>query len=427
MYKITKLNNGAQVATLSVGGAHSVSIGVWVGTGSRYEPEPLSGISHFFEHMVFKGTKNRSYLEIKQSIEGRGGTLNAFTSEEVTCLLAKVLSSHAHGAIDVLLDMLFNPLLRDEDLEKERRVIYEEIKMYVDLPQHRAYEGLLKLLWPRHPLGRNIIGDFKTLKNISREQLIKYRQRNCGWNNVLIAGCGKITHTNMVKYVKDFIRKNKFPQDKQAKLEYKPITCRPKRPKAKFIIKDTKQSHICLGVPALRRTDPKRYAASFLHIILGANMSSRLFNKVREEKGLAYEISTAVKRLKDTGAFVIHAGVVSEKVEQALAVILNELKQISKKTVRIDEFKRAREYYIGQLMMGLEDNADHMAWLAESLMHYGRVRSIKQVIAQINKVKIKDLTTVARMIFKKKNLNLSVIGPLTKEQKKGLLRILNSF
>ncbi|MBU1147499.1 MAG: insulinase family protein, partial [Candidatus Omnitrophica bacterium] len=134
MYKITRLKNGPQVATLSVGGAHSVSIGVWIGTGSRYEPRHLSGISHFFEHMVFKGTKNRSYLEIKQSIEGRGGALNAFTSEEVTCFLAKVLSAHAHVAIDVLLDMLFNPLLRDEDLKKERLVIYEEIKMYVDLP-----------------------------------------------------------------------------------------------------------------------------------------------------------------------------------------------------------------------------------------------------------------------------------------------------
>lgn len=427
MYKLTKLKNGAEVATFSMAGVHSISIGVWIRTGSRYEPGHLSGISHFFEHLVFKGTKNRSYTEIKESIEGRGGALNAFTSEEVTCFLAKVLSPDAPIAIDVLLDIVFNPLLRNADLKKERLVICEELKMYIDLPQHRVYEALLKLLWPDHPLGRNIIGDFKTLKKISRNALVNYKKRNCGWPNVLIVGCGKIEHQKMLKYVRAFIRKNNFTKDMPAKLGYIPVTSQAKRPMAKFVIKDTKQSHICLGVHALRRTDPRRYALSFLHVILGANMSSRLFNKVREEKGLAYEISTGIKRFKDTGAFIVHAGVVNDKIEQALAVILNELKQISKQPVSADEFKRAREYYIGQLMMGLEDTAEHMAYLADSLIHDGRIKSVKQVIAQINKVKIDDLTAVAGMIFKKQNLNLAVIGPIALQQKKGLMRLLNSF
>ncbi|MBU0633783.1 MAG: insulinase family protein [Candidatus Omnitrophica bacterium] len=426
MYKITCLKNGTKVATLTVPRANSVAMGAWIGIGGRYEPLPLSGISHFLEHLVFKGTKKRTFKQIKESIEGSGGLLNGFTTEELTCFFVKVLARDAAVGLDVLLDLVSNAQLKKTDMEKERLVIFEELKMYFDLPQHRLHDCLMRMLWPEHPLGRNIAGSFDTLNKMQHSHLLDHKKKYYRWDNMLIVSCGNVAHVKMVEMVKNFT-KNAKVQGAFENSGYEPVKYIQKQLQTKFINYNTKQTHIFLGMHGLKRTDRHRHALSLLHIILGANMSSRLFNEIREKKGLAYDIGTSLRRFNDTGAFIVHAGVIDNSCEIVLALILRELKKIRKNLVTRDEFVRARDYYTGQLLMGLEDTVDHMAWMGEQLSISGSIKSPLQVIDEICRVKIGDLTEVARMIFKGEKFNLSVIGRVKNRQKTRMINALKAY
>ncbi|MFH1062447.1 MAG: pitrilysin family protein [Candidatus Omnitrophota bacterium] len=427
MYVISKLKNGLRIATCNVAEAKSVALGVWIGVGGRYESKTTSGISHFIEHMVFKGTKKRTYRQIKESIEGLGGLLNGFTSEEVTCFMAKVLDKHAQITLDVLLDIVSDPLLKQSDITKERLVIFEEIKMYFDLPNHLAYDRLLELLWPNHALGRNLAGDFNSLKAIDKDFMLRFMNKYYCLSNVLVTACGNISHKDVLNYIDKILKNKSKALKKRQSLTYKSIAIAQEKPNQVFLQKDTQQTHLCLGFHALRRNDPLRHAFTLLHVILGANMSSRLFNEVREKHGYAYEIATAVKRFNDTGAFFVHAGVVNKNTENALRVILEQLKKISTVNVKKNELKRAKIYCRGQLLMGLEDTLEHMSWFGESIMTEGKPQYVEKVILGIEKVTAEEIKVLANKLFTKNNLNLSVVGPVDKQKEQKLINILRGF
>ncbi len=413
MYKRSQLSNGLRIISKPLAQAQSVSLGVWINIGGRYETVSQKGISHYLEHLLFKGSKKYSCRAIKESIEGVGGTLNGFTSEELTCYLVKIPSRYLIHALNILSDMVINPSLKPADIAKERTVILEELKMYRDLPQNYVYELLDELLWPRQPLGLPIIGSVESVNSINREILKKYQASHYTPANIVISAAGLLEHDLLVNEISAI-----FSSKAAAKLNtFTAVKESQQKPQLKIFHKDTEQTHMALGFHALKRGDPLRHAQALLHIILGANMSSRLFNEVREKRGLAYEIGTGIKRFADTGAFLVHAGIDNHKVEDCLGLIFQELGKLRKTIARKDEFGRAKEFYSGQLSLALEDTMEYMLWMGESVACLDKAYTLEQIIKEVNKVEIEDIREVADKIFNNKKINLALIGPLGKSEK----------
>jgi len=413
MYKREKLNNGLRIITKRLSNVQSVSLGIWINIGSRYEVLAQKGISHFLEHMLFKGSKKYSCRLIKESIEGVGGVLNGFTSEEHTCYLVKIPHRYLPSALDILSDMVINPCLKPADIEKERTVVLEELKMYRDLPQSYVYELLDELLWPRQALGSPIIGTVETVNNINREVLKSFQSHHYTPANIVISAAGLLDDDVLVKKVSAI-----FQPLASAKLNtFLKARQHQDKPQLKIFHKDTEQTHMVLGFHALKRDHALKHAQAILHIILGANMSSRLFNEVREKRGLAYEIGTGIKRYHDTGAFLVHAGINNRKVSDCLGLIFQELGKTKKYLVTKDEFKRAKEFHLGQLSLALEDTMEYMLWMGESVACLDKVYSLEQIIKEVNKVCPEDVRDVSRQIFKHEFINLALIGPLAKSEK----------
>jgi predicted Zn-dependent peptidase len=413
MFNKTVLDNGVRVITSCARDKQSFSLGIWLNVGSRFESPQIWGISHFLEHLVFKGTKKYTCQQIKESIEGVGGSFNGFTSEEATCYLVKIPAPYLDMAVDILSDMVINPTVPAKEVEKERTVILEEIKMYKDLPQSYVHELLDQLLWPDQPLGMSVLGTNETVSKINRDKLLAYKNDHYTPENIVISAAGRMNHKQLVKKIKF-----KFGGLKKKKLNTAgPAVQSQKRPGITLSDKNTEQTHLALGFHGLKRDHPLKYSLGLLNIILGANSSSRLFNEIREKRGLAYEIGTNLKRLKDTGAFIVHAGVDNNKVTDTIALILAQLQKTKDSLVEKDEFNRAKEFYIGQLMLSLEDTMDQMLWIGESTLSLNRTFSVKDVIKEIRRVKRDDLRFVSRLIFKQENINLSAIGPVKNKEK----------
>ena len=414
MYRKIKLNNGLRIITKRLSGVGSLSLGIWINIGSRYETPAHKGISHFLEHLLFKGSKKYSCRSIKESIEGVGGALNGFTSEELTCYLVKIPSRYMVKALDILSDMVANPSLKPADIKKEKTVILEELKMYRDLPQSYVYELLDELLWPRQAIGAPVIGTVKSVGSISGGILSSFQKIHYAPANIVISAAGLVDHDLLAEKVSAIFAErnpgglNAFTAAKESQ----------NKQQLNIFHKATEQTHMALGFHGLKRDHPLRHAQALLHIILGANMSSRLFNEVREKRGLAYEIGTGLKRYHDTGAFLVHAGIDNRKVSSCLELIFKELGKIKNKLVTIDEFKRAREFYLGQLMLALEDTMEYMLWMGESMACLDKVYTLEEVIKELNRVTIEDLRKVAQQIFKREKINLALIGPLEKERKR---------
>jgi len=408
MYKKSILRNGLKIITHNMPKMQSIALGVWIATGGRYETAQKKGISHYLEHLLFKGSKKYSCRKIKESIEGVGGSLNGFTSEEMTCFLAKLPGSYTGLALNILSDMVINPLLAQQDIERERTVILEEAKMYRDLPQSYVHELLDELLWPKQPLGMSIIGSDDSIKSIDRKQLGDYQENYYTPVNILVSATGRIEHESLIKKTEGIFSKLSGGISNI----FQPVIETQTGSQLNVFYKDTEQTHLAMGFHGFKRGHPLKHSQTLLHIVLGANMSSRLFNELREKRGLAYEIGTQVKRFQDTGAFLVHAGIDNSKVSEALRLIMEELKKIKTGVVKEDEFARAKEFYLGQLMLALEDTLDHMLWIGESTMALDRAYTLKEIIREVNAVTPKDMLEAARIIFKEKSLNLALIGPL---------------
>ncbi|MBL8012472.1 MAG: insulinase family protein [Candidatus Omnitrophica bacterium] len=408
MYHKSVLKNGITVVSQPFMDRNSAAIGIWVNTGGRYEHESIKGAAHFFEHMAFKGSRKYSCSQIKEKIEGVGGALNAFTAEEQTCFYAKVPKKHFSQTFDILADIVFFPLIDKKDMEKERTVILEEIKMYHDLPQFRVMELLDGLLWPDHPLGQNLAGTPESVGGLSVADLKEFHGRHYSPGNIVVAVCGAMTHDQVEKIVG-----RKLAQiTAQQPSSYKPALNQQSQPQVVFLRKEIEQMHVALGSLGLKTNHQDLYCLGLLNVILGGNMSSRLFNEVREKRGLAYAISSGVKAMDDTGLALIRAGVDNTKIVGAVELVLKELSKIRQNGVTADELKRAKDYFIGQFYLGLEDTMDHMLWIGETVISKDRVNKPSDVEREIRKVGLPQIKRIAQQIWDPKRLNLAVVGPL---------------
>ena len=411
-YHLSTLPNGVGVALRPMPQAQSVAVGVWVGAGGRYEAPERSGISHFLEHLLFKGTRRYGCEQLKQRIEGVGGSLNGFTAEEYTCYIAKVPSRHTRRALDVLADMACRPRLTAADMEKERDVILEEIRMYEDAPGQYVHDVFCELLWPDHPLGTLLSGTIDTVRRITHDDLVAYWRRMYQPRNLLVAAAGSLEPEPVLRQLRQAFRAK--PGRAPQRFARAP---RPRRgPQVRVWNRPTEQTHLCAGTYAIPRTHPDRFALELLHVLLGANMSSRLFREVREKRGLVYEIGTQIKRFHDTGAFVVSAGCETGKLTATVETIFAELSRVRREPVSRAELKRAKDYYAGQLLIGLEDTMDHMLWIGEQAITVGRVARPDLLLDHIARVSARDIQRVARALFVTPKMHLAVVGPVAEPE-----------
>ncbi len=417
MHKKTTLDNGLRIVTASIPHVHSVSIGIIVGAGSRYERRGQAGISHFIEHLCFKGAeKRRTSKDISEAIEGVGGVLNGGTDKELTIYWCKVAQPHFRIAIDVLADMLSHSRFEPEEIEKERHVITEEINMSFDSPQYRVDLLLDEVMWPGQPLGRDVAGTKETVARITRKDMLKYLNRQYVANNAVVSVAGNITHKEIVAGLEKGF--GQWRQD--VRQEWVPANGQQRRPRLKVEERDTEQAHLCLAVPGLSLRDPDRFVLDLLCAMLGEGMSSRLFLEIREKKGLAYAISSCVDHFLDAGALTVYAGVDPRQVPATVTAILAELNRM-KDGIPESEMRKTKEYCKGRMLLRMEDTRSVSSWLGGQEFLLGNILTIEQVIARIEAVSAGDIMRVAGQLFRGDKLNLAVVGPVDKASLSGLL------
>lgn len=403
--QVTCLPSGLRVVTVAMPAVESVSVGLWVGVGSRHESARLNGMTHFIEHMLFKGTRRRSARQITQAVEGVGGYLNAFTGEENTCFYAKASHRHLGTLLDVLTDMYRRPRLDRLDVEKERAVIKEELLMYRDQPQQHVQELLLESLWPRHPLGRAVAGTLRSLDRFDQPAVRRYLQSRYRAGNTILAVAGHCHHAAVVAQARRLLA---LPA-RGGVLPFVPAPSRQRRPQLVVLEKEVEQTHLAIGIRALSRHDPRRYALRLLSVMLGESMSSRLFQVVREQHGLAYAIQSATAYFTDTGAFFVSAGLETKKLRKALRLIIRELQRAAAKPPTAAELRRTKDYSIGQMWMGLESSSNQMMWAGEHLLAYGRIEDPRQIEQRVQAITTEEVHRVARDLFQDHRLNTAVI------------------
>lgn len=409
IYKKTVLKNGIRVVTEKIGYVRSVTIGVWIDVGSRDEGSDERGVSHFIEHMLFKGTKKRSAKEIASSLESVGGALNAFTGREHTCYFARVLDEHLRVAIDVLADILKNSLLNPKDLDREKTVIISEIKDLEDSPADLAHDRLMNNMWQDHPLGRSIMGDTENILGMSRSKLIDFIKRNYVAPRVVIASSGNLRHQDLVRMIEEKFQFNQtvaIAQVSQSTLQADQ--------KRMVVNRKTAQTHVSLGVPVFPYKDRRRYAALILSNILGGGMSSRLFQSIREKLGLAYNIFTFVDFFEDTGIFGIYLGTHKKNTVRAIDLVLKEIKKVKKDGLSRQELSHAKYQLKGGLMLSLENTSNRMNRMAQQELLLGKYVDLDETINSINKVKGREVIEVANDLFDPDKLSAVILGPVGK-------------
>jgi predicted Zn-dependent peptidase len=420
MYTKAVLDNGLRVITSTMPHSRSVCLAILVGAGSCYESEEEAGISHFAEHLFFKGTRRRpTSKEITQDIEGVGGIINAGTDKELTIFWCKVAKPHFPIALDVLSDLLLNSLFDSKEIEQERRIISEEINMNLDLPQQRISMLIDELLWPEQPLGREVIGYKETVSSLTREQLLNYVARRYMPNNTVLSIAGNIQHEEAMAQIEPLFNKwaagelitGYITDDKQteARLRIEP--------------KDIEQAHLCLAVHGFSRSHPQRFIIDLFNTVLGGGMSSRLFTEIREHRGLAYDIHSYTEHFLNSGSFAIYAGVDPEKIETAVAAILEETSQI-KQGITATELTRAKELSKGRLYLRFEDSQNVALWYGGQEILTQQILDIDDVISIVDAITIDELKEVAKEILTESGLNLAITGPVKEETPlRQLLRI----
>lgn len=413
MRHATRLENGLTILTAEMPHMASVSVGLWVGVGGRHESEALSGVSHFIEHLLFKGTRRRNARQISEAVEGLGGYLNAFTSEEHTCFYAKAGASHFPALLDVLIDMFLNSVFDPKEIDKERDVIKEEIAMYLDQPSQHVQELLNAAMWPDQPLGRSITGTPASLDKIGRPEILSYLRNQYVAPVTIIAVAGNIRHKNVVQAVRKV--SHRFRPGSRPKCL--PAAATQTRPVVKLHTKRTEQTQIALGIRACSRHDDRRFALRVLSAILGENMSSRLFQTVREEQGLAYSIYSASSFFDDAGDLVISSGLDTGNLRKMLATVLREMERLADRLVPLPELRRARDYLIGQFDLSMENSENQMMWLGEQWLGYGRVFPPEIVKSRLQSVQPAQVRTVARAFFRPERCTLALVSPLKSADK----------
>jgi predicted Zn-dependent peptidase len=396
------LDNGIRVLSEEIPYVRSVSIGVWITVGSRDENEDINGVTHLIEHMVFKGTEKRSSRMIAQSLESVGGYLNAFTSKEHTCYYARVLDEHTEKAVDVLSDLILHPQFDKKELQKEKTVILEELKNYEDEPDEIIHDEFEKILFQPHPLGYNILGTRETLQNFTKTKLEDYKNKHYTSGNIIVCAAGNINHNKLVDLVKKY-----FDELKKVKNSIKRLSPKPKRKGVVVkVVKPIQQAHLCYGSYAFKVGDDRRFPLLILNTLLGDGMSSRLYQSVREKRGLAYSVYSFANLLTDTGSFGIYVGTDKSKVDLSVSLIKKELERFSEKPVSIGEMARTKSQVKGSMVLGLESMSNRMMRLAKGEIYYGKFQSVDSLIEKIDKIDIASVQSVAGDIFNLDKFNL---------------------
>jgi predicted Zn-dependent peptidase len=418
MYKKYDCKNGVKIITSRMPGMTSVSLGVWIGVGGRNENREENGISHLIEHMLFKGTGSRDTKELKQSIEGVGGAFNGFTSDEVTCYMVKVPAKYVNQGVDILADMILDPKFDESDLAKEKYVICEEIKMYRDQPADHVMDTLGEIMWPDSSLGRPLTGTESIVKNISREKMIEFKEKHYHPGNIAFIAAGKVDSDRFNEYISA-----KFEHWKKRKREgIKELVFSQNSPKLKILKKKTRQVHMAMGFRASADSWQKRYAVKVMNVILGGNMSSRLFENLRESQGLCYDVGSSYKRHIDVGELHIHAGVDNSKLVRSVSGIVDEIIALKDSDVGAEEIKRAKEFIKGQFLLAMEATSTRMLWLGDRLFVHKNIPQVKKVLERVDAVTAKDIISTAREFFIREGVNLAMIGSIRDEQKKKIIK-----
>jgi len=385
----------------------SVSLGVWIGTGSRIERGPENGISHFIEHMVFKGTKQRSAEDIARSVDSVGGGLDAFTSKELVSFNTKVMDEHLPLALDILADLVLNPLFREEDIEKEKGVILEEIKMEADQPEFVLHETFISNFWKVHGLGKPILGTRDTVKKFSHQMLFDYYGRVYSPKNILITAAGNLEHDEIVRLLRSYF----------ADLPYSeplPADSIP-QPHAPIVLKkkeSLEQVHIALGVPSYPLAHELRFPLYVLNTVLGGGMSSRLFQNIREKQGLAYAVYSELNLFSDTGCFTVYAGTAEETAKQVVSSVIQELRELKYELIGEDELRRAKDHLKGSLMLSLESTSSRMSNLARQELYFDRFTSLDEMLESIESVTRDEVQKIACEFFDTESIALAMLGRL---------------
>ncbi|MDF2631007.1 MAG: processing protease, partial [Symbiobacteriaceae bacterium] len=386
-YQKTTLPGGLRVITEEIPHVRSASVGVWVGAGSCGEAPAISGISHFIEHMLFKGTQSRTAKQIAQAIDGRGGSLNAFTSKEHTCYYAKVLDEHLPIAIDVLSDMVLHSTFEAGEIEKEKGVIIEEIKMYEDVPDDIVHDLFAAAMWPGTALGRPIVGTADTVQALTRERILGYRDAQYTSPSIVVAAAGRLSHDQVVREVaRAFAEMDARGPGGACGETCEALPAFPTHSRALVREKETEQMHLVVGMPGLHTDHDEIYALHLINTVLGGGASSRLFQEIREERGLAYSVYSYQTSFRKTGDFGVYAGVSPAVLEQVLGLILHAYDQVGREGLSAAELEEAKEQLKGQIMLGLESTSGRMTRLGRGELMLGRVLSPDQIIERINRV-----------------------------------------
>lgn len=401
------LSNGLTVVTETMPAVRSVSIGIWVRTGSRHEREPENGITHFLEHMVFKGTENRTAEEIARSADAIGGHLDAFTAKECTSFSVKVLDEHLPRAFDVLSDLVKNPLFRSEDIAKESQVVQEEIKMVEDTPDDLVHEIFTQNYWRGHSLGRPILGTRRTVRSFDRRHLFDYFHRHYAPQNMLITAAGNLRHKQIVDLVsKSFAR---MPAGKPVANEKAPVPHPIIRRRQK---KNLEQAHILLGAPAYSNSHDKRYACYIMNTIMGGGMSSRLFQNIREKRGLAYAVFSGLSSFRDAGYLTVYAGTAKDHVREVVQLVIEEFHRMKTQPLAEEELQHAKDYLKGSMLLGLESTTSRMSNLARQEMYFGRNVSMDEIARRVDDVTAPEVLGVANELFDPARIGLTILGPM---------------
>ncbi len=408
MYQKTTLDNGLRILTSTMPQTRSVSISFFIGTGSRYEADSEAGISHFIEHLCFRGTEKRpTARDISTAIEGVGGILNGGTDKELTVYWCKVARPYLETTFDVLVDMLINSRFDTEDMEKERQVIIEEINMSNDSPSQRVGMLIDELLWPDHPLGRDIAGSRDSVGGISRELMLEYLADHYRPGNIVLAAAGNIQHEEIVSMVNQALGKWAGRQSRAGYLTYEENPF----PRLRIENRELEQVHLCLALPGLSLFHPRRFAADLLNVILGDGMSSRLFTNIRDKLGLAYSISSYVDHFLDTGSLIIAAGVDIKNLNVAIKAIVEELAQL-KETIPETELNKAREYSKGRLLLRMEDSRSVAGWIGGQELLTERILTVDEVVSMVDGITVEELQQIARELLTGEKLRLAIVGPV---------------
>lgn len=405
MYQKSTLDNGLRVVSEEMPSVKSATIGIWVGTGSRNETSQNLGVSHFIEHLLFKGTESRSAKELAETVDAVGGQLNAFTAKEYTCYYIKVIGKHIPLAMELLSDMLFHSKFNPADIEKEREVVLEEIYMYEDSPDEMVHDLYMETVWPNHPLGRSILGTIDSIGQTDEKIIHGYYQQYYVPSNMVLAGAGNISHQDLVGLANKYFGRYAGMYTKQ------PISLPDFRGEVFVRNRETEQMHICLGTKGLPFDDEHAYTLNVLNAILGGGLSSRLFQSIREERGLAYSVYSYLSSYQDAGLFTVYAGTRPANAEEVVALMQSEMKKLRDQGISEVELARAKEYIKGNLLLGLENTSSRMSRLGKLELTLNNMISIEEVISRVENVTAQNINELAHRLFIADKTCITALGP----------------